>query len=851
MRHALLKSASRTSLDRKILPAEAPALKVRLKIIIRGAVQGVGFRPFVFKLAEALDLSGWVSNSPQGVFIEAEGGRAELEDFLVRLQSEKPPRSFIQSLERSWLDAVGFDNFEIRDSESSGDKSALVMPDIATCPDCLRDMLDPQNRRFRYPFTNCTNCGPRFSIIEALPYDRANTSMKQFAMCPACQREYDDPHDRRFHAQPNACPVCGPRLELWNGDGEKVFGGDKALRSAAQLIRRGRIVAVKGIGGFHLMADARNERTVRLLRERKHREEKPLAVMFPTISSVKGHCEVSTLEERLLRSPEAPIVLLKRLPEARCCCEPDELESALMCGCIAPSVAPGNPNLGVMLPSNPLHHLLLLDLDFPVIATSANLSDEPICTHEHEALERLRGIADFFLVHNRPVVRHEDDSIVRVMAGREMVLRRARGYAPLPIQLRIADLGLRTERQGEARVKSQIANPKSEIILAVGGHLKNSVALSINRNVFISQHMGDLETETAYRAFRQVAADLPRLYEAQPQVIAADLHPDYLSTKYALERGAAARRQVEVNHMIDQHAGPVIGAPQVVQVQHHVAHVLSCIAENEVELPALGVAWDGTGYGNDGTVWGGEFFLVDDSSVERVAHFRTFRLPGADKAIKQPRRVALGLLYELYGEAVFEMEHLSPLREMPPVEKITFRGMLQRKVNSPATSSAGRLFDAVASLINLRQQTRFEGQAAMELEFAVNGIETDEAYAFRVLAREHARPANSEIILDWAPVIGAVLSDVQNGVEPGLISAKFHNALAEIVVRMAKKFGEMRVALSGGCFQNRYLTERIVTRLREEKFVPYWHQRVPPNDGGIALGQVVAALREPISSQHS
>ena len=774
--------------------------KSRLKIAVRGAVQGVGFRPFVFRLAEELKLAGWVNNSPQGVFIEAEGGRAALEKFLSRLETKKPPRSSIQSLEALWLDAIGYDKFEIRASETSGDKSALVLPDIATCPDCLREILDPKNRRFRYPFTNCTNCGPRFSIIEALPYDRANTAMRQFAMCPACQAEYDNPHDRRFHAQPNACPVCGPQLEFWDAAGIIISTKDAALKAAVKAICAGKIIAVKGVGGFHLLADARNETSVQLLRERKHREEKPFALMFPSLESVKAVCKVSSLEARLLLSPEAPIVLLLKIGDWKL-----EIEN---------SVAPRNPNLGVMLPSNPLHHLLMAELDFPVIATSGNLSDEPICTDEHEALERLRGIADAFLVHNRPIVRHLDDSIVRVMLGREIVLRRARGFAPLPIQ-----------------IKSQVQNPKSKVVLAVGAHLKNSVALAVGENVFISQHIGDLETEPANAAFRRVAADLPRLYDVQPEIIAADLHPDYLSTKFADELSGRAGSPLPAD---GAHGGT---RPTKIAVQHHIAHVLSCIAENEVSLPALGVAWDGTGSGTDGTVWGGEFFLVTGKNVERVAHLRPFRLPGGDRAMKEPRRVALGLLYELYGESAFEMEHLAPLRAIPPVEMMTLRGMLQRRFNSPLTTSMGRLFDAVASLTNLRQHIRFEGQAAMELEFAADGIQTDEHYPLPLVTR------SSPFVLDWAMLALSVLADATGGANMAEISAKFHNALAESVVAVAKKIGENRVVLSGGCFQNRYLTERVVTRLRAENFSPYWHQRVPPNDGGIALGQVVAARR--------
>jgi len=815
--------------------------RTRLKLAVRGAVQGVGFRPFVFRLAEELKLAGWVNNSPQGVFIEVEGQNAALEKFLLRLESEKPARSFIQSLESSWHDVIGFENFEIRESETGGIKTALVMPDIATCPDCLHEIFDPKNRRHHYPFTNCTNCGPRFSIIESLPYDRANTSMNLFAMCPQCQAEYDNPRDRRFHAQPNACPVCGPQIELWESSaGVSPAPGRRdacptlsrvheALLAAAKAIRAGKIVAVKGIGGFHLMADARNEKAVQLLRERKHREEKPFALMFPTLESVKAICEVSPLEERLLRSPEAPIVLLKKIGNRQ--------------SAISNSVAPGNPNLGVMLPSNPLHHLLVAELGLPVVATSGNLSDEPICTDEREALERLGSIADVFLVHNRPIVRHVDDSIVRVMLGREMVLRRARGYAPLPISVRNAECGVRNEKVAGAKTDSALRTPHSEIILAVGAHLKNSVALFVGNQVFISQHIGDLETEPANNAFRRVIADFEKLYDAKPEIIAADLHPDYLSTKFADELTGRAGSPL-----------PAVGAqgiahPAKIGVQHHIAHVLSCMAENEIGPPLLGVSWDGTGYGLDGTIWGGEFFQIADSKVDRIAHLRPFRLPGGDKAVREPRRPAIGLLHELFGDAAFEMTHLPTFQDVTAVELSALKGMLRRKLNSPQTSSIGRLFDAVASLIGLRQQMRFEGQAAMELEFALDGIETHEAYPLPIekaafaAGKSKIENRKSKMILDWSPMIEAILSDVQNSIAIGRISAKFHNALAEAVVAVAKRTGEQRVVLSGGCFQNRYLTERTVRRLQTEGFQPYWHQRVPPNDGGIALGQVVAAWR--------
>ena len=835
--------------------------RARLKLTVRGAVQGVGFRPFVFRLATGLGLAGWVNNSPQGVFIEAEGPGAELEKFLLRLEIEKPPRSFIQSLEASWLDPAGYTAFEIRPSETGGNKTALVLPDIATCPDCLREIFDPKNRRHRYPFTNCTNCGPRFSIIESLPYDRANTSMKAFTMCPQCRAEYDDSRDRRFHAQPNACPVCGPHLELWEGSRvcenaesprshERGYG---ALLAAAKAIREGKIVAVKGLGGFHLMVNARDDDAVRRLRERKQREEKPFALMFPSLESVKAECEVSPLEERLLRSPESPIVLLRQIRNPK-----SEIRN---------SCAPGNPYLGAMLPYTPLHHLLMAELGFPVVATSGNLSDEPICTDEHEALERLRNIADVFLVHNRPIIRHVDDSIVRVMLERELVLRRARGYAPLPITIGGA-ISASPHNQGVVELRP----PK--IILAVGAHLKNAVALSVGNQVFISQHIGDLETEQAHSAFRRVIADFEKLYEAKPQIIAADLHPDYLSTKFALERRPPAR-QVGRSHF-SVHAVPEAGAPIVMQVQHHIAHILSCMAENEIAPPVLGVSWDGTGYGLDGTIWGGEFFLVTNESIERIAHLRPFRLPGGDKAVKEPRRTALGLLYEISGDKVFEQKKMATVAAFLPAELGTLRTMLAKKLNSPVTTSMGRLFDTVASLINLRQQIRFEGQAAMELEFALDGVETEQRYELplvksaeqsrtgvppvrRAPQREQTKettsvslcsmgagetPALLSLVLDWSPMIEAILADVKNGIPVATISARFHNALAESIVAVAKHAGQNRVVLSGGCFQNRYLTERAVRRLQAEGFRPYWHQRVPPNDGGIALGQVVAAQRQ-------
>jgi hydrogenase maturation protein HypF len=753
----------------------------RARIDVYGAVQGVGFRPFVYRLASELGLGGWVLNSPRGVCIEIEGDEERVQRFEQRLETEKPRVARITELKVSSLRLAHCERFEIRNSVAEGDKEAFILPDLATCEDCLRELLDPQNRRYRYPFTNCTNCGPRFSIIEALPYDRPNTSMKKFAMCPECEREYHDPKDRRFHAQPNACPKCGPQMELWNPAGGVLAREHDALTLSVDAVRAGKIVAIKGIGGFQLIVDARNENAVRRLRERKHRKEKPFALMFPSFESVEKHCRVSALEKQMLLSYQSPIVLLEKLSGSNL---------------LARSVAPGNPYLGIMLPYSPLHHLLVRGLNDPVVATSGNLSDEPICIDEHEALERLAGIADFFLVHNRPIVRHMDDSIACVMMGREMVLRAGRGYAPTAISI---------EDSSDA-----------ESVLAVGGQLKNTVALKTGGHVFISQHIGDLETEPALAAFETSAADLPRLYEAKPDVIVCDLHPEYLSTKFARAKfeGTHSRR---------------IGG------QHHYAHVLSCMAENRLSAPVLGICWDGTGYGLDGTIWGGEFLLVDEDGFDQRATFRQFRLPGGDRAVKQPRRTALGLLYEIFGSELFEREELSSFAAFPPAELKVLQKMLETGAGSPLTSSAGRLFDAIASLLGLRQAVDFEGQAAMDLEFAITaGAEGFYHFGFQ---------GDDPIVIDWEPMILAILEDARAGKAIGDIARKFHHTLAEIIVATARAAGEQSIVLSGGCFQNKFLLERTVQRLRDEGFVPHWHQRVPTNDGGIALGQVMAALR--------
>jgi hydrogenase maturation protein HypF len=853
--------------------------KQRLRVEIHGAVQGVGFRPFVYRLAMDLALTGWVINDTRGVFIEVEGSQADLARFLERVPAEKPPRAIIHSLDTAWLDPVGYEGFEIRHSEEHGAKTVLVLPDIATCADCLAEVFDPGDRRYRYPFTNCTNCGPRFTIIQALPYDRPNTTMHRFVMCPDCQAEYENPLDRRFHAQPNACPVCGPRLALYGrlpmddeaprkrdeaprrrdegrrtedegrfplivGPWSLVVEGDDALRRTSNALRAGQIVAVKGLGGFHLMTDARDAKAITRLRARKPRRDKPFALMVRDLEQARTLCEISPQAEALLTSPEAPIVLLRRRPGAP----------------VAEEVAPGNPTLGVMLPYTPLHHLLLCELDFPVVATSGNLTDEPICTDEREAIQRLGHIADLFLVHDRPIARHVDDSVTWLVQGEPRLLRRARGYAPLPV----------------------LVSRPLPTILGVGAHLKNTVALSVERQVFISQHIGDLETPEAMVAFERVIADFLRLYEATPVAIAHDMHPDYLSTRWAQEqrleigdwRLEIRKRSISnIQSPISSSQSPVPNSQSpilLIPVQHHHAHLAACLAENGVEEPALGVTWDGTGYGTDGTVWGGEFLLGDAADFTRVAHLRPFRLPGGDAAIKEPRRVALALLWELYGEAILDREDLAPVRALRPPERRLLAQMLSRGLNAPLTTSAGRLFDAVAALVGLHQQVTFEGQAAMALEFAIDAA-VSEAYPIAIKTtkpraggtkdeaprRRDEGPTTeagidpssfvlrpSSLTLDWQPLVEAVLEDLQQGVKPGIIAGRFHNALVDAILAVAQTVGEPRVALTGGCFQNRLLTERAAQRLSNAGFQVLLQRQVPPNDGGISLGQVVVAAAQ-------
>lgn len=748
--------------------SKSPHSPQRRRFTVTGAVQGVGFRPHVYRLAREAGLVGWVNNTPQGVVIEVEGSAPGIDSFRSRLQGEKPANSVIDSVQEASATPRGETAFNIVNSETHENVSVSILPDLSLCDACKDEIGDPAARRYRYPFTNCTHCGPRYTIINALPYDRPSTTMAGFTMCADCKAEYEDPMDRRFHAQPIACPACGPQLELLDATGAPLASGDEALFRAAQAVSDDKIVALKGLGGFHLVADARKDAVARLLRERKQRPAKPFAVMYPTLAAARKDCDISEEEARLLGSPQSPIVLARKKAGAR----------------ITPSVAPENPFLGVMLPYTPLHSLLLDALGFPVIATSGNKGNEPICTGNGEALEKLRGIADVFLMHNRPIARRADDSIVRLVAGRVAILRRARGYAPLPLPL----------------IKSAEAP-----VMAAGGHFKNTVALAVRDKLVVSPHVGDLDSLEALASHSAARNDLARLYRVTPQVIAHDLHPGYASTRMAQETGITT-----------------------FPVQHHYAHALACMADNKIEGECLAIVWDGTGYGEDGTIWGGECLKVTHDGFERRYSFLPFRLPGGDMAAREPRRAALGVLHRL--EAFEEVATL-PFSEE---EKAVLRQMLDKNVNSSATSSVGRLFDAVASLLGLAHVNTFEGEAAMALEFAaMESVGVVDSYSFDM----------RDGVVDWRPSLRGILSDKRAGLPVPTIAARFHETLSDAICAMAKREAENRVLLTGGCFQNKILLESAVAKLEKNGFTPFWHRDLPPNDGGIAAGQVMAVLR--------
>jgi hydrogenase maturation protein HypF len=755
-------------------------VKKLAKIKVQGVVQGVGFRPFVYRLAGECNLKGWVRNTSGSVEIEVEGDEKTLKSFLNDLETKAPPMACIEKVETTFHPPKGYTKFKIWDSLSQWGRYQLVSPDIATCEDCKRELFSPADRRFRYPFTNCTNCGPRFTIIEDIPYDRPKTTMRQFEMCPECQQEYNNPLDRRFHAQPNACPKCGPGLKLVDGGGNPIKVND-VFKAISKLLKAGRILAIRGLGGFHLACDATNEEAVNLLRARKRRPSKPLAVMVGTIEEIENHCFISPEERKLLQSPQCPIVLLRWKHSS---------------SNISPAVAPNLKYLGVMLPYTPLHHILLRESSIPLVMTSGNISEEPIAKDNDEALTRLRGIADYFVLHNRDIYARYDDSVY-VVEGVPQAIRRARSYAPYPIFLPF----------------------RSKQILACGAELKNTFCLTKDEHAFLSQHIGDMENEETLDHFENTIELYQKLFRIEPEIVAYDMHPEYLSTKYALQVG------------LEQGLRPIL-------VQHHHAHIVSCLVENKVEGPVIGVAFDGTGYGTDGTIWGGEFLLADWRSCQRVGHLEYVPLLGGAAAIRKPYRMALSYLYTLLGED-FSLEGL-PIGKLNPVELEIIKQQLKRGVNSPLTSSAGRLFDAVSALAGVRGEIDYEAQAAIELEMLVaDKLGEEKSYPFSIVKDQGIRVVKLE------ELFSTMVQDVRHQIPVPVISLKFHNAMAQIIAEMcklvAKESGITQVALSGGVFQNRLLLKLATSALHKNNLSVITHHLVPCNDGGISLGQAVIA----------
>src|SRR6266496_5210629 len=756
-------------------------VEIRRRIEVSGIVQGVGFRPYVYRLATDRHLSGSITNTSSGVTIEVQGPQASIDDFVRRLPQEAPPLARITDVSVCDMQRNGDCKFHIIASRRGETVHTLISPDVATCDDCLRELLDPKDRRHRYPFINCTNCGPRFTIVRDIPYDRPRTSMAMFRMCPVCQAEYDDPRDRRFHAQPNACWDCGPQLQLWDREGHVLDNEDPVLTTVSAL-KSGQIVAVKGLGGFHLVADATNESAVNLLRERKRRVEKPFAIMVPNLEAADELCDVGRAERDVLQSVQRPIILLRRKKETA----------------VAEQVAPFHRDLGIFLPYTPLHHLLFADGGFTaLVMTSGNLSEEPIAIDNDEARSRLNGLADAFLVHNREILLRCDDSVVQVISGQTRQMRRSPGFVPVPVFL---------HREVPA-------------ILAVGGELKNAVCLTKGKHAFLSQHIGDLENLESYKFFEEAVEHLQNILEIRPEVIAYDLHPDYFSTKWALQQKGCS----------------------LVGVQHHHAHIASCMAENHLDGSVIGFALDGTGYGTDGNIWGGEVLLANYTSYERAAHFEYVPMPGGTAAIHEPWRMAVSYLTHHFGRDFLNMK--LPFIAMLDHRKLELLlQMLDRKVNSPLTSSCGRLFDAVAALVGIRQEVNYEAQAAIELEMAITSSPDGPRYSFD-LREEH-----DGWIIGTRPLFEALVRNLASNTPIGIISTRFHDGLVAMLVRLAnllrERMGLNRVCLSGGAFNNLYLTEHLCARLVENGFDVFTNREVPCGDGGLSLGQAIIAAHK-------
>jgi len=763
---------------RIVRPSRPPVGETGRRVLVKvqGIVQGVGFRPFIYQLARRCRLNGWVRNQSDGVEIEVAGSAESVRGFIVSISSEPPPLARIVKVETTDLPYQDLEEFRIIGSRALESRSTLISPDVCTCRDCLNELLDSRDRRFRYPFINCTNCGPRYTIIKDIPYDRDKTTMAQFKMCPECRLEYDNPLDRRFHAQPNACPKCGPQVWLEDARGNVIARGDEAVVKTVALLHSGSVISIKGLGGFHLAVRATDQAAVSRLRGRKIREEKPFAVMFPELEELRRYCCLNDREEELLNSPARPIVLLVR--------RRDRVDPP-----IAESVAPKNRYLGAFLPYTPLHYLLFENAPYrALVMTSGNQSDEPIVMENEDARVRLNGIADYFLFHDRDIYMRCDDSVTRVLGGYPRPMRRARGYAPSPIFLR---------------------DPVPPV-LGAGAELKNTVCLTRGKEAFLSQHIGDLENLETLRSFEHSIAHLERILEIEPQLVVHDMHPDYLNTQWALKRHDLPR----------------------LAVQHHHAHIAAVMAERGLDGPVVGLALDGTGYGTDGTIWGGEILRVDNIGFQRLGHFRQVALPGGAKAIKEPWRTAVSYLWSIDAENV-ERRYADLLTVRPDRDIRIILQMLSRALNCPLTSSCGRLFDAAAALCGIRQSVNYEGQAAIELEQA---IEPDDG-----LYQGGLETGPDCILIDQFPIIEALVDDVRQGVRVGRIAARFHNGLIKVLCEAAAiaagRTGLTRIALSGGVFQNAYISDRLERDLSRMGLEVYSHMEVPANDACISLGQ--------------
>jgi hydrogenase maturation protein HypF len=757
-------------------------MQVRRQLEVAGIVQGVGFRPYVYRLATARGLAGTICNTAAGVTIEVQGSTEAVADFSEHLRSDAPPLARITSLTLREVPCNGDRGFRIVHSQGGEAVRTLISPDVAICDDCLGEVFDAGDRRYRYPFINCTNCGPRFTIVRNIPYDRPSTSMAVFPMCPACQAEYDDPLNRRFHAQPNACWDCGPRVDLRDRAGEKMEGYDP-IAEVVRALSAGAIVAVKGLGGFHLAADATNPAAVETLRERKRRVEKPFAVMVPDVNAGQRICELDEASRKVLQSIQRPIVLLPKKGGSP----------------VVDQVAPFNRFLGIFLPYTPLHYLIMREGGFQaLVMTSGNLSEEPIAIENGEALTRLQNLADYFLMHNRDILLRCDDSVVCVSECTTRQLRRSRGFVPVPVFLR----------------------DEQPPILAVGGELKNTICLTKGRHAFLSQHIGDLENGEGYKFFVEAISHLERILEIRPEIVAYDLHPDYFSTRWALQQNGV----------------------QLVGVQHHHAHIASCMAENHLDEPVIGVALDGTGYGTDGCVWGGEALVADYAGFERAAHFEYVPMPGGTAAIREPWRMAVSYLFHQFGHSFLSLP-------IPFVQKLdankteVLLRMSQQQLNSPLTSSCGRLFDAVASLIGIRQQINYEAQAAIELEFSAQGKDDDrnggDAYSFEL------KRTSQPWLIGTRSMFEALIEDLGGGISVEAMARRFHNGVVDIFLRIAIALRESRglncVCLSGGAFNNVYLSSRLESKLVRQSFRVFTHHEVPAGDGGLSLGQALVA----------